>query len=121
MNITRFTPYILFIALIWTSGCTTSRSDSLAGWHLCFSQDPKTINRAVWNDCQDYLQKLPLGISYVQDYNNSNISLFEDGTGQHAVKIEMLLNGTYSEHVLIYDKDNRRIKVVVYSGGRHGS
>ena len=86
MNITRCTPYILFIALIWTSGCTTSRSDPLSGWQLCFSQDPKTIDAVIWNDCQDYIQKLPLGIGYVQNNNASNIKLLEDGTGQHAIK-----------------------------------
>jgi hypothetical protein len=41
--------------------------------------------------------------------------------GQHAVKIEIPLNGAYSEHVLFYDKENKRIKVIVYSGGRYAS
>ncbi len=41
-----------------------------------------------------------------------NIKLLEDGTGQHAIKVKMIVNGTYSEYVLIYDKKNRRIKAL---------
>jgi hypothetical protein len=50
-----------------------------------------------------------------------NILFFEDGTGQHAVKISIPLNGTWWAHVLIYDKNNVRIKAVKYADGTYRS
>src|SRR5438874_79229 len=67
-------------------GCNTSKPtpDPLVGWRFIHSnQVPKTIA----DDYQDYIQKLPpKERSYVQGYD---LRFFEDGTGQHAVKIEI--------------------------------
>ena len=46
---------------------------------------------------------------------------FEDGNGQHAIRIEIPLNGTWWEHVLIYNKNNTRIKVIKYANGHYAS
>jgi hypothetical protein len=95
-----------------------SITNPLAGWHFCFSQDPNKLNKAITVDYQDYIQTLP---PKERQFVQGGISLFEDGTGRHAVKIEIPYYGVWREHVLIYDKDNKRIKVTTYSGGGYRS
>jgi hypothetical protein len=107
INIFCFTlalPAMLF------SGCSCSAPkptpDPLAGFHAA-SKNP---DQSIVDDYQNYIQTLsPEERKYarVSGYN-------EDGTGQHAAIIEIDLNGTAWNHVLIYDKDNKRIKVVKY-------
>ena len=45
------------------------------------------------------------------------INFFEDGTGQHAAKILIDSNGTEWSHVLIYNKEYKRIKTIKYESG----
>ena len=47
---------------------------------------------------------------------------FEDGTGQHAVRIEVDIEGKNAwYHILFYDKDSKRTKVIKYFKGRYMS
>ena len=102
---------ILLAALVWTTGCATQKPDPLAGWKLCFSQDPKDLGPAIMADYQDYLQKLS-----PKDRDHISYSgAFEDGIGQHAISIEIFVTGNTSWHyALIYSKENKRIKVIKY-------
>jgi hypothetical protein len=96
-------------------GCSSSKptADPLAGFHPA-SKNPDQI---IEKDYQDYIQKLS-----PEERKFANVSgYFEDGTGQHAVQIEIPLNGTWWFHVLIYDKDNKRIKTIKYSPGKYAS
>ena len=121
MSITRFTFCILLVASVCWTGCErfASHSNPLegGGWRFCFSQDPKFLGQAIVADYQDYIQKLPPGekkyASYYHDY--------EDGAGQHAVTIGVNIDGTEWTHVLIYDKDNKRIKAAKYISGHYRS
>ena len=116
-----FTFHLLLATALWIIGCTAPKpaSNPLAGWNYCFSQNPDKIDKAIRNEYQDYIQKLPSEVRYYVP--GGGINFFEDGTGQHAVKIEIPLHGVYSEHVLFYDKENKRVKVIIYSGGRYAS
>ena len=67
----------------------------------------------IADDYGDYFQTLPHREKYC--VTEKKMWFLEDGTGRHAVKIEIPLNETYYEHVLIYDKDNKRIKVIKYA------
>jgi hypothetical protein len=111
MSITRFPSFVLLVALVFAVGCTTP--NPLAGWKVFFHEPDQTIT----NDYQDYIKKLP---PEERKYAGM-IQYFEDGTGQHAVKIRIPLNGTWWNHVLIYNKDNKRIETKVYSSGNYGS
>jgi hypothetical protein len=102
---------VLLAALVWTAGCATQTPDPFAGWKLCYSQNPKDLGPEIMADYQDYIQKLPpknhghIGITYI----------FEDGTGQHAISIEIFVTGNTSwRYALIYDKENKRVKVIKY-------
>ena len=114
---TWLTPLILFMGFLWTTGCATQTRNPLEGWHFCPSQDPGKLDKAIQDDYQNYIQTLPAK----EKSSVGTIHLFEDGNGQHAVQIEIGLNGTWWEHVLIYDKNNQRIKKIKYSSGHYRS
>lgn len=109
---------ILFAAFFWAAGCATPNPDPLAGWKVLFSQDYEKLDKSISHDYLDYIQKLP-----IQDRKSATgpFWFYENGEGQHAVRIEIPLNGTWWEHVLIYDKDNKRIKTIKYSNGHYRS
>jgi hypothetical protein len=116
MNITRFASGILLVAFVWITGCAT-RPDPLAGWKPIFGRDYESVDLAIRDDYRAYFQKLP-----PEEKNNVGpIELFESATGQHALKTEIPLNGTWWIYVLIYDKDNQRIKTIRYSPGGYRS
>ena len=115
MCIARFTFYIFLI-----TGCSCSAPkptpDPLAGsgWKPVFVGEP---DKTIKGDYQDYIQKLP-----PEDRKYAGpVWLFEDGTGQHAIKIDIEYGGSIWEHVLIYDKDDKRIKSIKYYNGRYQS
>jgi hypothetical protein len=111
---------VLMANFVFGFGCNTSKPtpDPLAGWRgALLSYEYDKFDKAITVDYQDYIQKLPSN----ERNHVGPIQFFEDGTGQHAVKIEIALNGTDWAHVLIYDKDNKRIKVIKYAIGRYAS
>jgi uncharacterized protein YfbU (UPF0304 family) len=86
--------------------------DPLAGFHRS-SLGNLDSNKAISEDYQAYIHTLsPDEQKYV-----AYIEFFEDGTGQHAVKVTIGLNHTNWRHVLIYDKSNKRIRTVRYVSG----
>jgi hypothetical protein len=115
MKIIRFIFFfILLLASICWTGCEVfaRHSSPLVGWK---GDDDEQPNQVIVNDYQNYLQKLPSN-----ERNHARVSDWvKDGTGQHAIVIELALNGTWWYHVLIYDKDNKRIKVIKYVSGHY--
>jgi hypothetical protein len=107
---------VLLAALFWQTGCAKPAPDPLTGWHFS-SLDNLNSNKLITDDYRDYISKLPQGESKFV----GPIQFFEDGTGQHAVRIEIALNGTDWAHVLIYDKGSKRIKVIKYVSGHYAS
>ena len=66
---------------------------------------------------KEYIQSLSLKR---KDFVGS-VDFLESRTGQHAVDIKIGINGKWWEHILIYDKDNTRIKVIKYRNGGYES
>src|ERR1041385_1535528 len=103
MNLSRFAFCALVTVLVLAAGCLPRVGrrplSSAEGWKQCWSQDPSKLDKAIRDDYLEYIQELPpKKRSFI-----GRISLFEDGTGEHAVDIEQGINGTYWKHVLIYD------------------
>jgi hypothetical protein len=99
-------------------GCSSPKPtpDPLAGFHVS-SLGNLDNNKAITDDYKAYIRTLsPEERKYL-----GTIFFYEDGTGQHAVEITIGLNGTWWEHVLIYDKDNKRINAIKYSTGHYAS
>jgi hypothetical protein len=98
-------------------GCSSSKPtpDPLAGFHAAF----KILDQSIVNDYQNYIKNL--SPEEKQNLGPYPASFFENGTGQHAVKITIGLNGTVWRHILIYDKDDKRIKTIKYASGGYRS
>ncbi|HEX3856075.1 MAG TPA: hypothetical protein VHY30_02125 [Verrucomicrobiae bacterium] len=119
-NMTKYSNYFGFalaLCVMILSGCSCSAPkptpDPLAGFHPYY----KILNQSIVTDYQDYIQKLS-----PKEHNNiAYIESFEDGTAQHAVEIMIELNHTNWRHILIYDKDNKRIKTIKYVSGHSAS
>jgi hypothetical protein len=105
---------------VWTIGCATRTPDPLAGWKsgpTAYEGNP--FNKAITDDYRSYIQKLPSDERHsVSDFG---VRFFENSTGQRAVRIEIGVHGTWWEHVLIYDKDNKRIRTIKYTNGGYRS
>jgi hypothetical protein len=99
------------------SGCscsaTKSMPDPLAGFHAA-SKNPGQV---ITTDYQNYIQTL----SAEEKRNVGPIQFFEDRTGQHAISITIGMNGRYWRHILVYDKDDKRIKTIKYKTGYYQS
>jgi hypothetical protein len=116
--IKSFAPVFLMLMamLLFGCGCNTSKPipDPLAGWQKAYGEKP---NQAIVKDYQDYIHTLsPDEQKYAE-----LIIYYKDGTGQHAVEITIGLNGAWWRHILIYDKDNKRIKTIKSSTGSYRS
>jgi len=119
MSIFRFTFCILLVASVLAAGCSCSATkpaaDPLTGFHHADEADMDK-NKAITDDYKDYIQKL----SRKEKQYLGPILYFGDGTGQHAVQIETDIGGKACwYHILFYDKDNKRTKVVKYFYGRY--
>jgi hypothetical protein len=117
--INNFTPvFLMFMTMfLFGFGCNTSKPtpEPLAGFHAA-SKNP---DQTIVDDYQNYIQTLsPEEKKYL---GPSPVSYFEDETGQHAAVSTIGLNGTWWRHVLIYDKDNKRIKTIKYASGNYRS
>jgi hypothetical protein len=99
-------------------GCSSPKPmpDPLVGFHRADEADMDK-NKAITDDYRTYIHTL----SPDEQKYAGPILFYEDGTGQHAVEIKIGLNNTVWEHVLIYDKDNKRIKTIKYSSGGYQS
>lgn len=116
-SINKFASLIVSgVMLLFVAGCQvhTPTPDPLAGWHF-YSRTK--VSQAITADYKSYIDQLPnKERKYVCD-----VSFFENDYGQHAVAIEVALSGVWVEHVLIYDKDDKRVKTIKYGNGRYSS
>jgi uncharacterized protein YceK len=86
--------------------------DPLVGWKCDFEVPP---DPAIVDDYQKYIQTLPPEQKKKLIMSVYMVQLFEDGSGQHAMKIIIDVDShTLWKHVLIYDASNQRVKVLKY-------
>jgi hypothetical protein len=118
--IKNFAPVILMLMTMFAFGfgCNTSKPmpDPLAAFHVSDLENLDS-NKAIADDYKAYIQTLSPEERKFMAYKE----YFEDGIGQHAVKITIGLNHTDWEHILIYDNDNKRIKTIKYVSGHSSS
>lgn len=106
---------VLMATFVFGFGCNTSKPmpDPLAGWKMDFG----ATNPVIEKDYQDYIQKLS-----PEEKKSVNVNgYFNDGAGQHAVRITIGVNGRWWRHILIYDKNNKRIKTIKEATGYYAS
>lgn len=105
----------LFAGLILTTGCSilTHHSDPLAGWKLERHEPDQLIKK----DYSEYIATLPTEVRL----SAGPVTFLSDGANQHAIQFETGANGKSWAHVLIYDKNDKRIKVIKYFKGYYAS
>jgi hypothetical protein len=101
------------VAMLSFTGCVTPKLDPLAGWQSDFSNPPQ----AIISDYEDYMKNLPNGEA---KFAGASYWL-KDGTGQHAVTIDIPLNGKWWRHIIVYDSSGKRVKIIKYSPGGYRS
>jgi hypothetical protein len=112
----------LFLALsaMFVFGCRNKTSspvvDPLIGWKVDFNHQPDPM---IMKDCQDYVKDLPPK----GDKLTALGQFYEDGTGQHALTIEVFEHNQNASwlYILIYDKDNKRVNAIKYRHNRYQS
>ena len=119
MNAVRSTCCVLMAIIFLSAGCGTTKPapNPLESWKRSWSQDPNDLSKTIRDDYQDYIQHLP---PEERKFVGS-INLYEDGSGRHVVNIEINLNGTRWEHLLIYDRSNKRTTSTKSVGGHYRS
>ena len=123
ISIERFIKYswlafpILLAIFVWPAGgCATSTPDPLAGYKPDFDFS-READLGIVSDYQDYIKELPSR----QSGFVGSVDFFKDETGQHAINIKIGRNGTWWDHILIYNKQNKRIKTIIYKNGGYRS
>ena len=119
--LTRFTFSVLVVSVLLSVGCAHLVSDPLQGWKRLGSvrEVGSPFARSIHDDYQDYIRGLPDDErSRIDDFG---ISFLEDTTGQRAVEIYIPRSGVRWKHVLIYDTDGKRTKVIKYASSRYMS
>ena len=138
-TIMKIPSFILLVAaFVFVAGCESTTNPLAAGWksvapigckggEMSATIDTLPGYKAISDDVQVFVNKLPIrkdpfGFGDRRYcYWIQAVTLFEDSTGQHAVKIEIPLDGTYQNYVLIYDKSNARIKTIRFASGHYAS
>lgn len=115
-NIIKHLSYIaIALALCATAilgcRCSTAKSDPLAGFYVDALHGPDS-NKTIADDYKKYIQTL----SPEERKYTGSITFYGNKADEHAVLIEVDLNGTAWYHALFYDKNNKRIKVIKYVG-----
>jgi hypothetical protein len=122
MKITKSSFSLLLIVLFSVCGCATGRNP-LQGWKPTpKAQGGCPFDAAICDDYKRYIDNLSSAQkALISDWD---ISFYDAGDGRHAVmitnvrKLGWVYNYTYT-HILIYDKSNRRIKVIRYRTGKY--
>jgi hypothetical protein len=122
------------------NGCERfeSHTNPIAGWksigevgckdgEMSAEISPIAGYTGISDDVQKFVNRLP--VDDVPDYCGGgtrrwcywieDMNFYEDGTGQHAVAFQIPHDGTWWGYVLIYDKNNKRVKAARYVQGHY--
>jgi hypothetical protein len=111
---------ILLTVLVWSSGCAdvSHHQKLLTGWSHDFSPQ---LDKAIVNDYEAFIQGLPPKERML--VHKYNIEPLINNKGEHAIRFEIgidgIFDGTWWDYMLIYNKDNKRIKVIKYANGKY--
>ena len=114
MKMIQLTVCFLLAMFLSGFGCSSPKPtpDPLAGFQVSDLQN-LVNNKVITDDYKAYIHTLS---PKEQEFANVDY-YYEDGAGQHAILITIGLNHTNWRHVLIYNKDNKRIKTIKYADG----
>jgi hypothetical protein len=115
MKLTKLSVCLLFATLLCGTGCLGyRRPNPLEGWkggQSAFVGCP--FDKTICDDYRRHIESLPP--AHRNSVDDFSVHFFEDGKGQRAVQITFRTNSRRQTHVLIYDADYKRIKVIKYT------
>ena len=135
MRLNRFTICILLTTAIFLTGCKHCLLFTLHPINYTFARHSNPIADWKYRPFDNYAPPYErthyhLDQAIVEDYQNfiadkkkfpyppnTITGFFEDGKGQRAVALRIGIDGTSWVYVLIYDRDNKRVKVIKYVDG----
>lgn len=101
----------LVAAIVLGCGRSDSKAipDPLAGWQKAYKEEP---SQAIEKDYRDFIQKLQSegkGQAQVTGY-------YKNESGQHLINIEIFEHDKNAswQYALVYDKDDKRVKMIKY-------
>ena len=111
---------LLIVSVLGATGCTP-HSDPMKDWKEVKPFSDPAVPESIKQDATTFFQTLS-GQERSWWVNNGDFAAtyWENGTGQHAVILKCPHDGECWCHALIYDRDDRRIKVLKYSTGVTG-
>ncbi len=105
---------VAFALLYLLIGCASPQQDPLASWQIDLKEQP---HQAVVDDYKKYIAELS-----PQEKQSANvIDWRKDGTGMHAVVILIPLDRSWWKHIITYDINDRRVKVIKIFAGKYRS
>lgn len=122
MKIVKPLFWLLLLIVVSVSGCATGRT-ALEGWKVTpKSREGCPFDKAICDDYKGYLERLSSKQKAL--LSDWDLEFYEDGNGRHAVmirnvrKVGWVFNYSYN-HILIYNKRNKRTKVIRYRTGTY--
>jgi hypothetical protein len=126
ISISQLALCILIGAIVCVVGCATQSRNPLAGWTFRslpgWGMNPNghnnnTLDKAITDDYQSFIAQNKLSLA------GAITGFFEDGTGQHAIEFDTFPPNQNASltYVLMYSKENKRIKVVKFGYRRYQS
>jgi len=106
------------VACVWIVGCTAS--DPVKDWKFCCISDPGTLDGSIPPDCHinqaivDDYRAYARGVwPKDRDFFIASVMVYEDGTGRHAVRLELEpALREFQEYFLMYGTNNVRVEVI---------
>lgn len=113
-------PACILIAICLGISACTPHTDPLHDWRGIGYLDNTPVPEDIKRDAQSYFQSLgPIERQVALD--SSSIEYLEDGNGRHGMVLSAQHDGERWHYAVLYDSDNRRIKVLKYSVGGYMS
>ena|SRR5215218_3790275 len=116
MNNARFGLAVLLLLVALTFGCASRQPDPLAGWRSHREQDPDELPKLIAADYHAYVNKF----SAKEKKYIGDIHVYENGTGQIAIRIDTHVTKAIRTRVLVYGADHKRLKTMNYISGYSG-
>jgi hypothetical protein len=116
MSSSRLLTWLLAALLTVTSRCIGYRKPLPAsrGWKSLLAHEYLKFDPAITADYKQYISQLPL--TERAQVLETSVHFFGNSNGQHAVSFDISHPALFGEvirtHALIYDKNNKRIKVI---------
>lgn len=108
---------LVLACMAWVLVGCTDKSKILSsenGWKTCPAEQ---LSKTISDDYRGFVNALPSDERALVD--RANTFCYSNTNGKHAVRFEIPLHGNWTQHVVIYNKNDKRLKTFRYNRGRY--